>query len=142
MTGHERFSRRRLLGGIVGLSIWMLLKPLWALRPAAPDVADGLAAKLASVFSDKESASFVGRACLPHLSAPGDCRQLAERIGMSQSSSRAALAQADGPALRQLLAEQQRHDFAAGRVINVQGWILSETEAQLYAFAAQHASSR
>ena len=41
----------------------------------------------------------------------------------------------DGDLLRHV-AERQRADFAAGRTVKVGGWVLSRTEARLYALAA------
>jgi hypothetical protein len=38
--------------------------------------------------------------------------------------------------LRELLLLQQRQDFKHGRIANVKGWILSETEVRLCAMAA------
>ncbi|WP_158044312.1 hypothetical protein [Skermanella pratensis] len=42
---------------------------------------------------------------------------------------------ADGDLLRHV-AERQRADFAAGRTVKLDGWVLSRTEARLYALAA------
>ena len=38
--------------------------------------------------------------------------------------------------LRRLLQVRQREDFATDRIVIVQGWLLSETEAQLCALIA------
>ena len=38
--------------------------------------------------------------------------------------------------LRQRISNRVRNDFAEGAVINVEGWVLSVTEAHLYALAA------
>jgi hypothetical protein len=38
--------------------------------------------------------------------------------------------------LRRALALRTRRDFAEGRTVRVEGWILSRTEARLYAIAS------
>jgi len=39
-------------------------------------------------------------------------------------------------AIRRLILSQQRDDFARGRIVQLQGWILSQTEARLCALVA------
>jgi hypothetical protein len=43
--------------------------------------------------------------------------------------------------LRQRISNRVRNDFAEGAVINVEGWVLSVTEAHLYALAALAATA-
>ena len=54
----------------------------------------------------------------------------------SRKDRRAELAKAERGKLRELLLAQQRQDFEHGRIVKVQGWILSETEARLCTLAA------
>lgn len=42
----------------------------------------------------------------------------------------------DAPTLRELLARQQRQDFQHRRIVTIDGWMLSETEARLCAISA------
>jgi hypothetical protein len=46
------------------------------------------------------------------------------------------VAGAETSRLREMLVQRQLRDFAFGRVVRVDGWILSETEARLCALAA------
>jgi hypothetical protein len=43
------------------------------------------------------------------------------------------IADARTETIKTLLLNQQREDFEKGRIVKVQGWILSETEARLCA---------
>ena len=97
--------------------------------PAPP-----LAARLAALFSAPESAAILGRAYLAEAPAEADPDGLVARI-LPESSAR-ELAALDGERLRALVAERQRGDFAAGRTVALDGWILSRTELRLCALAA------
>jgi hypothetical protein len=45
-------------------------------------------------------------------------------------------------ALRQSLSQQSQADFSDGKIVNVEGWILSLTETRTYTLAALLASAR
>ncbi len=98
--------------------------------------ADPVAVKLADVFTHARSARVVGFEYLAGVPREADARLLVDLICSFRGERRAELAGANLATRRRLLAAQQREDFEQGRVVNVQGWILSETEARLCALAA------
>lgn len=94
-----------------------------------------LAPRLLACLSRRTSARLLGERYLLEAPQETDAALIATRIAGSARRAR-ALATMDTSSLRRLLAEQQRRDFAAGRTVNVNGWVLSRTEAQLCALAA------
>ena len=75
--------------------------------------------------------------------APHEADPLAlARLVAGSSRRLLTLAGADVVTLRALLAKQQRSDFAGGRVVNIDGWLLSLTEARICALAALEARLR
>lgn len=129
-----------------GISRRDLLKQLAAggLLAAAPgslllgpdrEVFQPLAARLTRILSNTRSAAIVGQHYLRLNLEAADAPVLAARIaGTMEHYLR--LSSAGPRRLRALLAEQQKRDFAEGRTVNVDGWILSVTEARLCAIAA------
>ena len=94
---------------------------------------DPLSTKLADFFYDKESAKAVGLEYLRTVPMEGNTGKLTQLIC---SSHHEELARAGRTKLKGILLRQQREDFKAGRIVCVQGWILSETEARLCALTA------
>jgi hypothetical protein len=105
-----------------------------ALAPAAP--AESQVEKLLSVFSRRPSAAAVGEAYLRQLdhtpAVDGLAKEVMDGIGLSGE----ALAQAEPDQLRARIRARNSADFAAGRTISVQGWVLGRTEVQLCGLAA------
>jgi hypothetical protein len=97
---------------------------------------NALASKLVDVFQDKESAAAVGREYLRIAPVEADALKLIELICAGRQERYAELSHISMRKVRSILLHRQREDFDKGRVVNVQGWILSETEARLCALAA------
>jgi len=95
-----------------------------------------LASKLVGFFQDKESAGAVGREYLRIAPLEADTLKLTELICAGRPARHAELNFASMGKVRSILLHQQREDFDKGRTVNVQGWILSETEARLCALTA------
>lgn len=100
------------------------------------NTADPLSSQLANFFRDKESARAVGLEYLRMAPTEADVRQLTKLICSCWQEQFDELARADMRKIKNVLVNQQREDFEKGRVINLQGWILSETEARLCALTA------
>jgi len=97
---------------------------------------DALLRALRDFFADREAARAVGAEILaldPELSSP---RVLVDRIVRRRGPEWSALAERDPERLAEALRAQHRADFADDRVVAVRGWVLSQTEACLLAFAA------
>ncbi|MEW5789882.1 MAG: hypothetical protein ACOY4L_07695 [Pseudomonadota bacterium] len=129
--------RRRFLGMLAGLGVFAFLGPRFGFEQGSTAAnVECLPVKLADFFTHRESARAVGRAYLHAMPTEADADRLAELICMAAPADRATLARASRRELRSLLQARQRQDFAEGRTIEVQGWLLSQTEARLCAIAA------
>ena len=91
--------------------------------------------ELIAVCSDLRCPRTIGKACLLALPAPESTRSslartiLADVRSVGQNRSLPAV-------LAQAIRERSRADFREGRVVTVDGWILSLTETRVYALAA------
>jgi hypothetical protein len=92
--------------------------------------------KFVNVFHDKESARRVGLEYLRVVPTEADAHELIKLICSRWQERYDEIAHADTAKIKKLLLRQQREDFEKGRIVNVHGWILSETEARLCALAA------
>jgi hypothetical protein len=93
------------------------------------------AARLAALFSHRESARTVGAACLA--AAPVAPRSTGwSTRGAALPGGRSSIRLTSDEDLRDRLACRVRADFDEGLVVDVRGWVLSATEARLFAIAA------
>jgi hypothetical protein len=82
--------------------------------------------RLVALLADQASARQVGRAYLKAMPADSDRAQLLSQLA----------ARLDHDPSRETYAACCRRDFAEGRTVTVNGWVLSQTEARLCALAA------
>jgi hypothetical protein len=94
-----------------------------------------LASKLSQIFPHRDSAAAVGREYLKVTPLEADASQLIELIGPPKKFI-TARATAGAEAFADWLQAKQRDDFERGRVVLVQDWMLSRTEARLCALVA------
>ena len=127
------YGRRRFLGRALTLCASLM----WVRRVPAADIPSivGAGPKLVRILRDRASAATVGRRCIPlfpgatvdsHLAALA--RDVPELV--------AALEARRVSAARRIVAARTRWDFDHDRVVDVDGWVLSSTEARVYALAA------
>lgn len=131
MTDHSRRDLLRQLtcGGL------LVALPASALARPAGDVLPPLASRLSQFFANRESARAIGRQYLDLMPSEAGLEHLMALICHSEENCE-RLAHADTAQLRTILLDQQRADFARGRTIVIDGWVLSETEMRLCALAA------
>jgi hypothetical protein len=137
MTGLSYCTRRGFLRALLGVGFFVFTRP--AHFPGRVDAApahDPLALRLANVFGRKESARVVGREYLRSVPQEADAGILVDLLCSCRAQGYREFSQAQGAELRELLRLQQREDFERGCVVNLQGWILSQTEVRLCALAA------
>ena len=92
--------------------------------------------RLVAVLGRPASAAVVGRAYLAAHPAEAKRDWLAERLSADLRCHDCHPARSDAGRLRAGLARQLRADFGQSRVVRVDGWVLSLTEARLCALAA------
>ena len=137
MRAYANITRRNFLRTLVALCALVLLHPARALAKCrAPRTHDSLTTSLATFFSHKESAKFIGLEYLRHVPEEADVQRLVGLLCSGQGDRQSEFIHATPGKLRELLLLQQRQDFKHGRIANVKGWILSETEVRLCAMAA------
>ena len=95
---------------------------------------------LISIFENSRSASEIGSMCLKSMTVGAKTTEdLANAIIVAAECDKESLKSIH--TLRQRISIRVRNDFAEGAVINVEGWVLSVTEARLYALAALAATA-
>jgi hypothetical protein len=127
MTWRGRRRREVLRAGF-----WGVLASLFDGAAAAPTApGDDLTAWLRHA----RSAAVVGREYLKIAPREADAAVLRHLIGDDRAMA-AATGRASARAMREHLRTRARQDFEDGRIVTLQGWILSVTEARLCALVA------
>ncbi|HEX6383133.1 MAG TPA: hypothetical protein VF177_00550 [Anaerolineae bacterium] len=136
MTDKSDINRRQFLTLILGLGLATFMRPprvwSWLARRFRHEP---LSVRFAHLFRQKESAKVIGQAYLQAIPAEADVQTLTDLIAASLAGDQ-ELVKTSTAELRPILERQMRQDFDQGRVANVEGWLLSETEARLCALAA------
>lgn len=94
------------------------------------------AARLVSLLTHVENARVVGHAYLRAFPLERSADGLVEGIASGLPGGHGALRTSSDDELRRAVSTAIRDDFAREADVTVQGWILSRTEARLYALAA------
>ena len=102
----------------------------------APRAASLGASRLTSVFQRKRSARAVGEAYLRRAPEEADPVLLVNAICDRDRGLRQVLHHGDNGRLRAAINNRLRRDFAHGRTVMLDGWLLSRTEARLCALTA------
>lgn len=134
MTPFSRRSFMRLLV-VTGLGNSFSSYTSRAIADSAEGTLSPLSNRLNSLLATKKSARAVGHRYLQLFPHEADAHRLTRLICRSERRY-ARLARVDTSALRDILARQQKLDFRNRRIVRIDGWILSETEARLCAIAA------
>ncbi len=136
-------SRRSFLHELAFSVAFLFARPLHvALREHTSSADDRLVLRLASVLEHRESAAIIGKEYLRCVPKESNIDVLVDLIcSPGGGEQREVMYSGDAKALRAILSSRQRDDFANGRTIKVQGWILSATEVRLCALAALTADS-
>jgi hypothetical protein len=94
------------------------------------------AAQLSGVLRHQAAAGEIGRAYLRAHPSEADPERLVAGITGGWEEGPAELDQLGRDALRLRLREQIRTDFAEGRTVLVDGWMLAASEARLFGLSA------
>lgn len=132
----DRLTRRRFLllaaatvpaaAGAAGL--------LWA-RRGPESRADTFAGRATAFIDDLEAARRLGRSYVEANPAEAGERQLERLLVEASSEWHAARGPVDVETMRTLARREARRDFAEDRLVAVDGWYLSRTEARLAALS-------
>lgn len=107
------------------------LAPWRRIAPDLPPKDDSrlFASSFASLFSDRRGAREIGRRYLAQFPEESDPRRLEANLLRREDRLSAAR-------MRARLAERRRNDFAAGRTVLINGWILAQSEVRACALLA------
>jgi hypothetical protein len=131
-------SRRRFLLGACAAAVPVALAPLKPWRAIVEVTGTRTpAARLAGLLAHRDSARSLGRAALGALPGATAPPALAAAVLAGLPGGQAKLATTSDDELRRLIAVRVREDFDSDDVVQVDGWILSCTEARLCALASQ-----
>ena len=97
---------------------------------------DPLHARLSGLLRHTDSARIVGREYLHRYPQEATVPGLLDLIAADGTGRQAALSRVADAELRALLDHEMRRDFSDEKVVQLQGWILSVTEARLCALMA------
>ena len=95
-----------------------------------------LSAQLAEILAARSSAAVVGLAYLDVCPAERHPDLLGDLIAADLDIGGLPLQSVGAERIRALAGEQVQRDFALGRTVEIDGWVLSRTEARLCALAA------
>jgi hypothetical protein len=134
MIKHLKLTRRAALAGFAAAGGLMAIQPraqAFALPERAGD--PQLAETALSMFSSPRDVRRVGMACRGHAEL---CQSRQALVDSIFGPERDRLAAGDPAQVHGWLRTRIREDFGAGRTVTVDGWVLADTEARLYALAA------
>jgi len=128
-AGSSRIGRRTVLTSLATACFAFVKSPVAAAARLTRDRADTSAHRLTAIFRDRRCARSIGAEYIRGCPVEADKRLLVSLMGEKA-----------GPALpleelRTEIQAQIRDDFTHGRVVQVQGWVLSCTEARLCALS-------
>jgi hypothetical protein len=130
-------NRRQLLYGVLGLAAWPKLShALVQATTGHGHRASDLADCLLEACPRRSSAGFVGNAYLDGFRSRPKVNETVDRLLTKVDIARSDLATMAPAKLRARIRSRMSDDFSAGRTIDLHGWILSETEAELCSLAA------
>jgi hypothetical protein len=117
---------------VVGLGLWPAVACIrWDGHPVRR-----WAAQLSGVLRHQAAAGEIGRAYLRAHPSEADPERLVAGITGGWEEGPAELDRLGRDALRLRLREQIRTDFAEGRTVLVDGWMLAASEARLFGLSA------
>jgi hypothetical protein len=127
-----RYTRRFVLL-CIGCASGLSLMPRTAEARAAGESLDALTARLRALLSDPAAARRLGRLYLRQVPAEDHPVILARLTVAYLSAQDADINAVDPVSLRRRLDARVRGDFASGTTVQLDGWVLSRTEARLCA---------
>jgi hypothetical protein len=137
MSGDREIGRRRFIaltsaGGVAALLGSVALRRL----SSALVGSDPPSRRLGTLFAHQESARAIGSRYLQAFPDEASGRSLVGRIARGLPGGEEAIRTSGDDDLRVLLARRSMQDFAEGRTVELDGWILARTEARLCALSS------
>jgi len=135
MDHPHRLSRRSVTASLAGAAVWPCNEAVSQLALKQPDHPTSLQHTLLSLFENPRSAYAIGAACLKSLPRnQSSLQQLTNAIVAASACDTEPMTTTQ--AVRHRITARVRQDFAEDAVVSIEGWLLSLTEARLYALVA------
>ncbi len=135
----QRISRRALNAIIFNVTAWPFVPSGFLTNAIPSQQATSLQKMSLSFFENPDRARAFGQACLMTLTPPErSYEKLDAFIRAELGQDKGIETMANGETFRIKVLRRIRDDFANGDVMRVDGWILSSTEARLYALVSLH----
>lgn len=128
----RRLSRRVVVGFLASAAVWPVVPPMVSLQTS---LSTSLQCMLLSFFGNLRGVRKIGVTCLnslPH--GESTLQRLTKEVSAVTLKNTKTIKSKDEMRLR--IVDQVRHDFAQGAIIEVDGWLLSLTEARVYALVS------
>lgn len=130
-------SRRRFMRAFTCVGAFTVLFPGFALiKTMTRKPVGNVVPELTDLVSNKTSATEVGNAYLSQSEIGKDPESIANSVVLSGGEPHTTIDE-----MKAALCNQIRKDFAQGRTVRIQGWVLSQTEASVCALVAITAAS-
>ncbi len=128
-------SRRGLIGGAVAAGTAWIGRRAWGFGVLGPAQSPSAESALAELCADLRCSHRIAAACLaalpPHESKPEALtRLILEETGTGDAGKTSAAV------LQRAVRKRSRDDFRDGRIVTVEGWMLSRTETRVYALSS------
>jgi hypothetical protein len=139
MSEDPGLSRRRFVAATIAAAALPLLSGvprLPGVSPAGPIVAGNGRVQLAALLQSRASAVIVGEAYLAAYPEERAADLLTDLLTAGWDSGASPLHTLDADRVRELVAAQVKRDFSRAQTVEIDGWMLSRTEARLCALTA------
>lgn len=135
MNGEQKIARRQLLLSAAALSLALLCPPLrfWSILTPSHG---SLRARLIRLLLNQDSARMIGQAYVRVAPTEATPDVLFNLLLGALPAGHRNLSTASDHELRRVLLLSEQQDFQEGRIVSLDGWIASLTEARLCALAA------
>lgn len=129
---HVLITRRKLLQWGAAICCLALVPRSWGRVVAKNDIEQKIARRVAGLFEHPDSAREIGREYLKLVPSDSDLAVLVRKM-IPDAGRMKFLSTAGKKSLRRYIASSSREDFRQGRMVCVNGWMLSQTELRLCA---------
>jgi hypothetical protein len=126
---------RRAAVGLTAI-ILLMLSGKWLVDFFATGPRSEMVKKITGFYRHKEDAALIGLEYLDSAPDEADSDKLIDLLCHGDSENYRRLADADWNEAHAIILAQQHMDFSRGRIVDVSGWLLSETEARVCALTA------
>jgi hypothetical protein len=136
MSQNTLLTRRTAFRGAAIISMFLSSNCVFRFFRSQQQTRAELIKTITGFYSRKEDAAMIGVEYLNSALEEADMQKIMDLICPNESDRYRQLVGANSDEAHAIIVGWQREDFEHGRIVNVSGWLLSETEARVCALAA------